>query len=281
MSVPTVALNEATPAGGDYIRGGDDRIREYKLQVREILEVDHNFPPSGQSAQAGYHKQIHLTEAADIGTGATGYPILGAQTVVAPELCYTDEADNDVIITDAGKIALQNARLPNNTYLIARNNADDGNINIFKVNTSDELEIPITLNIDVIAELTGAAGVIIDGCLVKDGLVADSNLLGGYAYNETEIKPLGSWASKSANTAYEATTDGLVVAGGVASGGSSVDAIGYSDTNSSPTTVRAQTTVYDAAVTTRASICFPVKKGDYWKVNADCSSFVYWIPLGV
>ena len=106
MSVPTVALNEDSPAGSAYIRGGDDRIREYKLQVREILAVDHNFPSSGQSAQAGYHKQLTLTEAADIGTGATGYPILGGQTVSGkPELCYTDEDNNDVQLTSGGALA--------------------------------------------------------------------------------------------------------------------------------------------------------------------------------
>jgi len=105
MSVPTVALNEATPAGGDYVRGGDDRITEYKLQVREIMEVDHNFPSSGQSATAGIHKQMTLTEAADIGTGAAGLPILGAQTVgTKPELTYTDEDDDDVQITADGNL---------------------------------------------------------------------------------------------------------------------------------------------------------------------------------
>ncbi len=105
MTVPTVNLNEATPDGGDYKREGDNRIREYKLQNREILEVDHVYPSSGQDATAGMHKQVTLIEAADIGTGAVGKTKLGSQTISGKgELVYTDEDDNDVQITSAGAL---------------------------------------------------------------------------------------------------------------------------------------------------------------------------------
>jgi len=105
MAIPTVALNEATPAGTSYVRDGDDRIKEYKKQVREILEVDHYFPSSGQNAACGRHKQMTLIEAADIGTGADGVPILGAQlSGVIPELTYTGEDNVDVQITKDGKL---------------------------------------------------------------------------------------------------------------------------------------------------------------------------------
>lgn len=103
MSVPTTSWSELTPAGGDQINAGDNRIREMKTQVREVIDVDHNFPSSGQSTTTGFHNQVTLIEAADIGTGAEGYPILGAQTINSkPELVYTDEDDNDIQITKAG-----------------------------------------------------------------------------------------------------------------------------------------------------------------------------------
>ena len=103
-NVPTVAHNEGTPAGTDYIRDGDNRIREWKTQVREIIAVDHKMDSSGQGATWGMHKQITLIETADIGSGATGLPILGAQTVGAePELVYTDEGDTDIQLTKVGK----------------------------------------------------------------------------------------------------------------------------------------------------------------------------------
>ena len=105
MSIPTVVLNEDTPAGTSYIRAGDDRIREFKTQVRQILAVNHEFPSSGQGANVGRHTKITLTEAADIGTGAEGIPILGAQTAAGkPELVYTDADNKDVQVTKGGKI---------------------------------------------------------------------------------------------------------------------------------------------------------------------------------
>lgn len=105
MAIPTVPLAN-TPAGGAYVRDGDDRIREYKLQIHEIMEVDHDFPETGNSTTVGQHKQLTLQEKADIGTGATGVCILGAETTVddKPELVYTDEDDDSVQITKDGKL---------------------------------------------------------------------------------------------------------------------------------------------------------------------------------
>lgn len=105
MSVPTTSWSELTPAGGDQINAGDNRIREMKTQIREVIDVDHNFPSSGSSATTGFHNQVTLIEAADIGSGASGLPILGAQTISGkPELVYTDEDDNDIQLTSGGKL---------------------------------------------------------------------------------------------------------------------------------------------------------------------------------
>jgi len=100
-NLPSVSWSELTPAGSDARSAGDNRIRELKTQIREVIAVDHEFASSGVSATAGQHKQVTLQESADIGSGATGYPILGAQTVAgAPELMYTTEADVDIQITN-------------------------------------------------------------------------------------------------------------------------------------------------------------------------------------
>jgi hypothetical protein len=106
MTIPTVSINESSPAGSDNISAGDNRIREYKTQNREILEVDHNYQSSGQDPDAGKHKKCSFIEQADLGTGAEGKPILGAQTVSGKaELVFTDEDDNDIQITSGGEIA--------------------------------------------------------------------------------------------------------------------------------------------------------------------------------
>ena len=109
MALPTVSLNETTPAGGSYIRDGDDRIREYKIQIREILTVDHYFPSSGQNDACGRHKWMTLIETDNIGSGVVGgvgvpaITVLGGQTVSGKsELVYTDEDNNDVSLTSLG-----------------------------------------------------------------------------------------------------------------------------------------------------------------------------------
>ena len=78
-------------------------MREYKTQNREILEVDHTYPSSGQSNDAGTHKKCSFIEQADLGTGAVGKTLLGSQTVSGKgELVYSDEDDNDIQLTKNG-----------------------------------------------------------------------------------------------------------------------------------------------------------------------------------
>jgi hypothetical protein len=111
-NIPTTAWAETTPSGGDNLSAGDNRIREMKTQIREVIDVDHDFPSSGQAANVGQHKKVTLQEQADIGTGAVGATILGSQTVSGKgELVYTDEDDNDIQFTSGGKILLTDVSL--------------------------------------------------------------------------------------------------------------------------------------------------------------------------
>lgn len=101
MTIPTVGWDETSPAGSQLKSLGDNRIRELKTQVREVMSVDHNFQSSGQDADAGKHKKLSLIEQADLGTGATGKPIFGAQTVGGnAEMVWTTEGDVDLQFTD-------------------------------------------------------------------------------------------------------------------------------------------------------------------------------------
>lgn len=106
MSIPTVSWDENLPAGTEQIPTGDNRIREFKKQVREVINVDHDFPSSGQASDVGQHKKCTFQEQADLGTGAVNATILGSQTISGKgELVYTDEDDNDVQLTTAGKLS--------------------------------------------------------------------------------------------------------------------------------------------------------------------------------
>ena len=118
MAIPTVSMDETSPAGSQAKSLGDNRIREYKTQNREVMEVDHEYPISGQSATAGQHKQVTLQEQADLGTGAVGATILGSQTISGKgELVYTDEDNNDVQITNAGKNMVDDNSIDSQHYV--------------------------------------------------------------------------------------------------------------------------------------------------------------------
>jgi hypothetical protein len=80
----------------------------------------------------------------------------------------------------------------------------------------------------------------------------------------------GTWASKANNTNYLAASDGIVCAW--RNEGTSDTSQGLTDGSNPPTTVRIQDTG------SKASITFPVKKGNYWKVTN--ISTVYWLPIG-
>ena len=99
--------------------------------------------------------------------------------------------------------------------------------------------------------------------------------------NDGFFTDLGTWESKSEDTAYQATTDGFVltmITG--AQGGPRAEL--RSDGSSSPTTAR----VWQGAASTvganyNTSVCCPIKKGDYWEVVTTNSPIitVYWVPL--
>lgn len=275
-TIPTVSLNENTPTGGSFVRDGDDRIREYKTQNREILEIDHVYPSSGQSATAGQHKQVTLQEAADIGTGATGVPVLGAQTVDGkPELTFTDEDDNDVILTDSGKISLQNGRLPNDTYLIGRNNADDGDINVLKVGTSNTVTFGVVTTLVDASLLSTSAAPTTDAMISNKKYVDDRVAANSHAF--------GNAVDKSASYgAQQAATDGYVVANGLFDDGETMT--GYTDSNADPIAPFCTIGAGSGAGSNHyLSFTMPVKKGKYWKIvvgGSVASILINWVPSG-
>jgi len=107
MAVPTVAWSESLPAGSENVSTGDDRIREMKKQVREIIAVDHEMTSTQTASTGGEHKKVTLQDTTDLGTGATGKCFVGAQGAEgSAELTFTDEDDNDVVLTVGGAIAV-------------------------------------------------------------------------------------------------------------------------------------------------------------------------------
>lgn len=204
--VPVTAWSELTPDGNDSINAGDNRIREMKGQIREIVGVDHDFPSSGQDGGVGQHYRITLQEQSDLGTGVLGSAntqsteddtndvgicLLGAQTcddlqgndpvTTKPELVFTDEDDDDVQITSNGKIHLDNGRLTNEAYLQGRNADNDGDIDILRVRTLTDTEESYTLDADIIE--VGTAMVIKGDLSVEGDTAGDAPINGIQADN--------------------------------------------------------------------------------------------------
>lgn len=130
------AWDKDLPDGDVALRTGDDDIRTNNTAIETALDQDHDFTTG--STQTGRHNMCTFLETANLGTGAEGVPILGAQTAGGKaELTFTDEDDNDIQLTSKGN------RLANDTYFTATNNAGSGSVNLFKATTGDALSIPV------------------------------------------------------------------------------------------------------------------------------------------
>lgn len=110
----------------------------------------------------------------------------------------------------------------------------------------------------------------------------------GYFYNDSssnitairndDVVALGDWVSKTVEITYQATTDGFVTAwGGATSANAFIN--GLSDNSTSPSTRR----IYcEPGVSGKYDgIMFPVKAGDYYKVDTDdiTNAGMFFIPL--
>lgn len=91
---------------------------------------------------------------------------------------------------------------------------------------------------------------------------------------------LGTWSSKSSGTTYQALTDGFVVGFLDTAGNNNNHMTGYTDSNSSPSTLIIQAGAPSASNSGSAYWPFtmPVRKGDYWVINGNCT--IYWISSG-
>lgn len=102
---PTIAWDETSPAGSQSRALGDDRIRELKTQLREVIAEDHNMASSGQSATTGQHNKATLLVNADDPTEQGDAGIVYTKDVNGKaELFYKDEDGNEIQLTSAGKL---------------------------------------------------------------------------------------------------------------------------------------------------------------------------------
>lgn len=202
MSVPTVSWDETAPAGTDNVSAGDNRIRELKGQVREVVDVDHKFDSSGQDADMGKHDKVSLLEQADLGTGAEGKPILGAQTVGGKaELVFTNEDDTDIQITSGEKLLIGD--LDSDAYLKSTDNAGTGTVDIIKANANDDIELSDGL---VLPESTAPTTAADQGAVYVKNSGTQAELYFREESNGDEVQITDGGAVKASIVATEAGT---------------------------------------------------------------------------
>lgn len=108
---------------------------------------------------------------------------------------------------------------------------------------------------------------------------ATTEVYGGAFIFPSAPAGFGAWVSASANTVYQAATDGIIVAqlGSTGSVGLVCDV--YTDSNNPPTTVRTYLQDNGDYPSGVPGTC-PVRAGDYWKVGSG-ANLVFWLPLGI
>jgi hypothetical protein len=83
MATPTVAWDETAPADTDNRYAGEAEIREFKTQVRELMNVDHQmdyvYGTSQQDTDWGWHKKLSLRSKQSTPTAKTDSMILYSQ----------------------------------------------------------------------------------------------------------------------------------------------------------------------------------------------------------
>ncbi|MCG3166674.1 MAG: hypothetical protein POELPBGB_02454 [Bacteroidia bacterium] len=90
------------------------------------------------------------------------------------------------------------------------------------------------------------------------------------------VEMFGAWTSRSANTVYQAATDGFIVAWAASAYFKVI-----TDGSSTPTTVRMEAEGATSNAARPNTMC-PVRKGDYWKVEGTSGGTptVWWMPIG-
>lgn len=277
----TYTLKTSTPAGTDDPAEADDRMREIKGAFVERLDVDHYWTASATSTydatDTGKHDRVTFVEAADIGTGATGYPILGAQTVTAPELTWVTEGDSDLQITDNGTLNITSSdlvgTLANDTYFTAVDAAGTGTVNLIKANASDVAVIPDGSELATSGAPTADAD--IANKKYVDDEVADKTGGDAAVANDSD----GNSFLKS--HAYLAQTAGFVSSYIVSN--TITELAGWIDTDSNPITGGQKVGRADGGATAiQPDIYFYVPNGQYFEITASVSDAdlrIYWTPL--
>ena len=140
----TNTLKTSTPAGTDDPREADDRMREIKAAFVERFDIDHACTASAAStfddANTGKHDQVTFLD-------LIGVPAQVAKNahlwMVSDELWWQDDTNAAIQLTESGYIEYQSITDVNSdTYIVSRNAADDGTVDLIKADVNDLACLP-------------------------------------------------------------------------------------------------------------------------------------------
>ena len=195
---PTNSWDETKPAGTRDINLGDDDIREFKTQVREVVGADHKWESSGQGTDWGHHQIITLLVQSTIGTLADAGKLYTKDVSAKAELHWKDEDGNEIQLTSAGDLYLTGS----NAVLLTGDQTIAG-VKTFSSFPITPSEAPTTdyqvANKKYVDDQISAGGY--SSVSVADGTVADGGTIPlPSGYTEGECAWIVSMGSMSATT---------------------------------------------------------------------------------
>ena len=142
---------ESDPTGSTYANTLATILTQaVKRALRERLAIDHYFYASeGSYTDVGYHKQVTLPVLAANPTGAANKVCIYSEDSTSKAALKVKTEDNaEIQLTERDWGLLDDFALGNNTPLRARNAADDGFVNILKVNSTGQINFPAQILLD-------------------------------------------------------------------------------------------------------------------------------------
>lgn len=313
--------DETKPDNDTSLTDGDDYQRDMRVGTRGRMALEHVWPSSQTgTAEAGYHKYITFQPGTTLPATLILGTTAGALTVASSGTGYEayvatvesgTTASGNIQVTFLSGLNLGAGHMASQTVggmIYSTGSATAGFAQVAIGTTGDILysvdgtapgwsntlpaaltfseDISFAKNITVnTAATVGALSCTGTATMTGNVVMVASASIGGAATVTGALaapEQFGSWLSRSFATDYEAASDGFVVAWIYSTAGADLIMKGYTDSNATPTTEIARYQNRTIGDDTGGTITFPVKKGDYWRVDKsnEQTSSLYWLPLG-
>lgn len=167
----TYSIDTSTPTKDESPRLGDNRIRELKLAIAELMNEDHYMGAASpyNGAAAGQHKHVTFQATAS-GSDMDNGTVFAEDTTTRGELAYKNKSGSECVITSGTSVLISSGVMANNTPLRAVNAAGSALINLLKLSTGDVFELLTGTNVSGTFGVSGAVSV--TGTIAATGAIS-------------------------------------------------------------------------------------------------------------